>query len=165
MNELYYGAFDTANDYIYDFIDALTEDVSYKLDGKTTGDVYISVDKEKGIINFTINNIYFTYDGHLSITMPTMALLRANPYPLYMMVNLFHQMYRDNSFEAINEDDRFKIARMAEGFLLLRGWFDDPRVEEAELEDIRLEEKMRECDRRENAEFWEEYYEHNPNDI
>ena len=54
---------------------------------------------------------------------------------------------------------------MAESFLLLRGWFDDPRVEEAELEDIRLEEKMRERDRRENEEFWEEYYEHNPNDI
>ena len=165
MNNLYYGAFDTANDNMLDFVDALTSDVKYSLSGRSAGDVNIDVNKEEGTIAFTINNIYFKYDGHLSISMPTMAILRANPYPLYMMVNLFHQMYRDNSFTAINEDDKFKIARMAESFLLLRGWFDDPKVEEAELEDIRFEEKMRARDRQENAEFWEEYYEHNPNDI
>ena len=79
-----------------------------------------------------------------------------------MMVNLFHQMYRDNTFNAIDEEKRSYIARMAEGFLYLRGWFDDPEIEQIENADWERETRIR---NRENNEFWKEYYEANPNDI
>ena len=51
---------------------------------------------------------------------------------------------------------------MAEGFLYLRGWFDDPEIEQIENADWERETRIR---NRENNEFWKEYYEANPNDI
>ena len=162
MNNLYYGAWEEFRFIANDFLDNVKEDIEYTLDGRSAGDVKVEVSKDTKLIKFTINAIRFEYDRRLVIEDNFMTLLRNNPYPLYMMVNLFHQMYRDNTFNAIDEDKRSYIARMAEGFLYLRGWFDDPEIEQIENADWERETRIR---NRENNEFWKEYYEANPNDI
>lgn len=162
MNNLYYGAWEEFRFIANDFLDSVKEDIEYTLDGKSAGDVKVEVVKDTKLIKFTINAIRFEYDRRLVIEDHFMTVLRNNPYPLYMMVNLFHQMYRDNTFKAIDEDNRIHIARMAEGFLYLRGWFDDPEIEQIENADWERETRIR---NRENNEFWKEYYEANPNDI
>lgn len=162
MNNLYYGAWDEFRMITNDFLDNVKEDIEYTLDGKSAGDVKVKVTKDTKLIEFTINNIHFEFNRRLVIKDYFMAMLRNNPYPLYMMVNLFHQMYRDNMFKSIDEENRIHIARMAEGFLYLRGWFDDPEIEQIENADWERETRIR---NRENNEFWKEYYEANPNDI
>nr|DAS44113.1 MAG TPA: hypothetical protein [Caudoviricetes sp.] len=162
MNNLYYGAWEEFRFIVNDFLDSVKEDIEYTLDGRSAGDVKVEVSKDTKLIKFTINAIRFEYDRRLVIEDNFMTVLRNNPYPLYMMVNLFHQMYRDNTFNAIDEDKRSYIARMAEGFLYLRGWFDDPEIEQIENADWERETRIR---NRENNEFWKEYYEANPNDI
>ena len=162
MNNLYYGAWEEFRFIVNDFLDSVKEDIEYTLDGRSAGDVKVEVSKDTKLIKFTINVIRFEYDRRLVIEDNFMTVLRNNPYPLYMMVNLFHQMYRDNTFNAIDEDKRSYIARMAEGFLYLRGWFDDPEIEQIENADWERETRIR---NRENNEFWKEYYEANPNDI
>lgn len=162
MNNLYYGAWDEFKLITNDFLDSVKEDIEYTLDGKSAGDVKVKVTKDTKLIEFTINNIHFEFNRRLVIGDHFMTVLRNNPYPLYMMVNLFHQMYRDNMFKSIDEENRIHIARMAEGFLYLRGWFDDPEIEQIENADWERETRIR---NRENNEFWEEYYEANPNDI
>ena len=162
MNNLYYGAWEEFRFIANDFLDSVKEDIEYTLDGRSAGDVKVKVSKDTKLIKFTINAIRFEYDRRLVIEDNFMTVLRNNPYPLYMMVNLFHQMYRDNTFKAIDEDNRSYIARMAEGFLYLRGWFDDPEIEQIENADWERETRIR---NRENNEFWKEYYEANPNDI
>lgn len=162
MNTLYYGAWEEFRFIVNDFLDSVKEDIEYTLDGRSAGDVKVEVSKDTKLIKFTINAVYFKFDRRLVIEDHLMTVLRNNPYPLYMMVNLFHQMYRDNTFTAIDEDKRSYIARMAEGFLYLRGWFDDPEIEQIENADWERETRIR---NRENNEFWKEYYEANPNDI
>ena len=162
MNNLYYGAWEEFRFIVNDFLDSVKEDIEYTLDGRSAGDVKVEVSKDTKLIKFTINAIRFEYDRRLVIEDNFMTVLRNNPYPLYMMVNLFHQMYRDNTFTAIDEENRRYIARMAEGFLYLRGWFDDPEIEQIENADWERETRIR---NRENNEFWKEYYEANPNDI
>lgn len=162
MNNLYYGAWEEFRFIVNDFLDSVKEDIEYTLDGRSAGDVKVEVSKDTKLIKFTINAIRFEYDRRLVIEDNFMTVLRNNPYPLYMMVNLFHQMYRDNTFDAIDEDKRSYIARMAEGFLYLRGWFNDPEIEQIENADWERETRIR---NRENNEFWKEYYEANPNDI
>lgn len=162
MNNLYYGAWEEFRLITNDFLDSVKEDIEYTLDGRSAGDVKVKVSKDTKLMEFTINAIRFEYDRRLVIEDHFMTVLRNNPYPLYMMVNLFHQMYRDNTFNAIDEDKRSYIARMAEGFLYLRGWFADPEIEQVENADWERETRIR---NRENNEFWKEYYEANPNDI
>lgn len=162
MNNLYYGAWEEFRLITNDFLDSVKEDIEYTLDGRSAGDVKVEVSKDTKLMEFTINAIKFEFDRRLVIDDHFMTVLRNNPYPLYMMVNLFHQMYRDNTFTAIDEDKRSYIARMAEGFLYLRGWFDDPEIEQIENADWERETRIR---NRENNEFWKEYYEANPNDI
>lgn len=162
MNNLYYGAWEEFRFIVNDFLDSVKEDIEYTLDGRSAGDVKVKVSKDTKLMEFTINAVHFKFDRRLVIEDHFMTVLRNNPYPLYMMVNLFHQMYRDNTFTAINEENRNYIARMAEGFLYLRGWFDDPEIEQIENADWERETRIR---NRENNEFWKEYYEANPNDI
>lgn len=162
MNNLYYGAWEEFRLITNDFLDSVKEDIEYTLDGRSAGNVKVKVSKDTKLMEFTINAIKFEFDRRLVIDDHFMTVLRNNPYPLYMMVNLFHQMYRDNTFNAIDEDKRSYIARMAEGFLYLRGWFDDPEIEQIENADWERETRIR---NRENNEFWKEYYEANPNDI
>lgn len=162
MNNLYYGAWEEFRFIANDFLDSVKEDIEYTLDGRSAGDVKVKVSKDTKLMEFTINAIKFEFNRRLVIDDHFMTVLRNNPYPLYMMVNLFHQMYRDNTFTAIDEDNRSYIARMAEGFLYLRGWFDDPEIEQIENADWERETRIR---NRENNEFWKEYYEANPNDI
>ena len=162
MNNLYYGAWEEFRLITNDFLDSIKEDIEYTLDGRSAGDIKVEVSKDTKLIKFTINAIKFEFDRRLVIDDHFMTVLRNNPYPLYMMVNLFHQMYRDNTFKAIDENNRSYIARMAEGFLYLRGWFDDPEIEQIENADWERETRIR---NRENNEFWKEYYEANPNDI
>ena len=162
MNNLYYGAWEEFRFIANDFLDSVKEDIEYTLDGRSAGDVKVKVSKDTKLMEFTINAIKFEFDRRLVIDDHFMTVLRNNPYPLYMMVNLFHQMYRDNTFNAIDEENRIHIARMAEGFLYLRGWFDDPEIEQIENADWERETRIR---NRENNEFWKEYYEANPNDI
>lgn len=54
------------------------------------------------------------------------------------------------------------ILGLISAFILLQGWFIDVRVLDVESQ-LRREENYEH--RRENEEFWEEYYEFNPNDI
>lgn len=162
MNNLYYGAWDEFRLITNDFLDSVKEDIEYTLDGRSAGDVKVKVSKDTKLMEFTINAIRFEYDRRLVIEDHFMTVLRNNPYPLYMMVDLFHQMYRDNTFKAIREEDKEHIARMVEAFLYLRGWFADPEIEQVENADWERETRIR---NRENNEFWEEYYEANPNDI
>lgn len=162
MNNLYYGAWEEFRLITNDFLDSVKEDIEYTLDGRSAGDVKVKVSKDTKLMEFTINAVHFKFDRRLVIEDHFMTVLRNNPYPLYMMVNLFHQMYRDNTFTAIDEDKRSYIARMAEGFLYLRGWFDDPEIEQIENADWERETRIH---NRENNEFWKEYYEANPNDI
>ena len=162
MNNLYYGAWDEFRMIANDFLDSVKEDIEYILDGKSAGDVKVKVTKDTKLIEFTINNIHFEFNRRLVFNDHFMTVLRNNPYPLYMMVDLFHQMYRDNTFKVVDEENRIHIARMAEGFLYLRGWFADPEIEQIENADWERETRIR---NRENNEFWEEYYEANPNDI
>lgn len=162
MNNLYYGAWDEFRIITNDFLDSVKEDIEYTLDGKSAGDVKVKVTKDTKLIEFTINNIHFEFNRRLIFSDHFMTVLRNNPYPLYMMVDLFHQMYRDNTFKVVDEDNRIHIARMAEAFLYLRGWFADPEIEQIENADWERETRIR---NRENNEFWEEYYEANPNDI
>lgn len=162
MNNLYYGAWEEFRLITNDFLDSVKEDIEYTLDGRSAGDVKVKVSKDTKLIEFTINAIRFEYDRRLVIEDHFMTVLRNNPYPLYIMVNLFHQMYRDNTFTAIEEENRIHIARMAEAFLYLRGWFADPEIEQVENADWERETRIR---NRENNEFWKEYYEANPNDI
>ena len=162
MNNLYYGAWDEFKLITNDFLDSVKEDIEYTLDGKSAGDVKVKVTKDTKLIEFTINNIYFEFNRRLIFSDHFMTVLRNNPYSLYMMVDLFHQMYRDNTFKAISEEDRIHIARMVEAFLYLRGWFADPEIEQIENADWERETRIR---NRDNNEFWEEYYEANPNDI
>ena len=162
MNNLYYGAWDEFRLITNDFLDSVKEDIEYTLDGRSAGDVKVKVSKDTKLMEFTINAIRFEYDRRLVIEDHFMTVLRNNPYPLYMMVDLFHQMYRDNTFKAIREEDKEHIVRMAEAFLYLRGWFADPEIEQVENADWERETRIR---NRENNEFWEEYYEANPNDI
>jgi hypothetical protein len=162
MNNLYYGAWEEFRLITNDFLDSVKEDIEYTLYGRSAGDVKVKVSKDTKLMEFTINAIKFEFDRRLVIDDHFMTVLRNNPYPLYMMVNLFHQMYRDNTFNAIDEDKRSYIARMAEGFLYLRGWFADPEIEQIENADWERETRIR---NRENNEFWKEYYEANPNDI
>lgn len=162
MNNLYYGAWEEFRLITNDFLDSVKEDIEYTLDGRSAGDVKVKVSKDTKLMEFTINAIKFEFDRRLVIDDHFMTVLRNNPYPLYMMVNLFHQMYRDNTFNAIDEENRIHIARMAEAFLYLRGWFDDPEIEQIENADWERETRIR---NRENNEFWKEYYEANPNDI
>ena len=162
MNNLYYGAWEEFRFIVNDFLDSVKEDIEYTLDGRSAGDVKVKVTKDTKLIEFTINSIKFEFNRRLVFSDHFMTVLRNNPYPLYMMVNLFHQMYRDNMFKSIDEENRIHIARMAEAFLYLRGWFDDPEIEQIENSDWERETRIR---NRENNEFWEEYYEANPNDI
>ena len=162
MNNLYYGAQEEFRFIANDFLDSVKEDIEYTLDGRSAGDVKVEVVKYTKLIKFTINAIRFEYDRRLVIEDHFMTVLRNNPYPLYMMVDLFHQMYRDNTFKAIREEDKEHIVRMAEASLYLRGWFADPEIEQIENADWERETRIR---NRENNEFWKEYYEANPNDI
>ena len=162
MNNLYYGAWEEFRFIANDFLDSVKEDIEYTLDGRSAGDVKVEVVKYTKLIKFTINAIRFEYDRRLVIEDHFMTVLRNNPYPLYMMVDLFHQMYRDNTFKAIREEDKEHIVRMAEASLYLRGWFADPEIEQIENADWERETRIR---NRENNEFWKEYYEANPNDI
>lgn len=162
MNNLYYGAWDEFKMITNDFLDSVKEDIEYTLDGKSAGDVKVKVTKDTKLIEFTINNIHFEFNRRLVIGDHFMTVLRNNPYPLYMMVDLFHQMYRDNTFKVVDEENKIHIARMVEAFLYLRGWFADPEIEQIENADWERETRIR---NRENNEFWEEYYEANPNDI
>lgn len=162
MNNLYYGAWEEFRFIANDFLDCLMGSIEYSLDGKSAGDVKIIAFNDTKLIKFIINNIHFEFNSRLVFEDRFMAVLRNNPYPLYMMVDLFHQMYRDNTFKAISEENRNHIARMAEAFLYLRGWFADPEIEQIENADWERETRIR---NRENNEFWEEYYEANPNDI
>lgn len=162
MNNLYYGAWDEFKLIANDFLLCLMDSIEYSLDGRSAGDVKIIAFNDTKLIKFIINNIHFEFNSRLVIEDHFMTVLRNNPYPLYMMVDLFHQMYRDNTFKAIREEDKEHIARMAEAFLYLRGWFADPEIEQVENADWERETRIR---NRENNEFWKEYYEANPNDI
>lgn len=54
------------------------------------------------------------------------------------------------------------IQNCVTAFLMLQGWFEDKRISDLEYE---IEESDRRQAARENAEFWDEYYFFNPNDV
>lgn len=162
INNLYFGALEAFEETIRDFLDAAPEiTCSYSLDGDKCGTVKIDIIKSDNTIDFTINDIRFAFTNNRVIFVNAYETFRNHPYILYMMVKLFHQLYHDNNTE-IFKDKKDKVLEVIDAFLLLEGWFEDPRIEQ--VEDAEYEAEGRRI-AQENKEFWDEYEKFNPNDI
>ena len=162
FNTMYFGAFEKFECVIEEFLDAAPEmDCSYSLEGDKYGDVKFDIIRSENKIDFTINDIKFKFIEDRVVFMNAYEAFRNRPYILYMMVKLFHQLYLDNNTELF-KDKKDKVLDVLDAFLLLEGWFEDPRIKEAEDEEYKAE-----ANRiiQENKEFLDEYYESNPNDI
>lgn len=162
FNTMYFGAFEKFEYVIEEFLDAAPEiDCSYHLEGDKYGDVKFDIIRSENKIDFTINDIKFKFiEGRIAF-MNAYEAFRNRPYILYMMVKLFHQLYLDNNTELF-KDKKDKVLDVMDAFLLLEGWFEDPRIEKAEEDEYEAIANER---AQENKEFWDEYEKFNPNDI
>ena len=88
-----------------------------------------------------------------------MDALYERPYILHLVISTFNEMLLHSDVEISNKNC---IQNCVTAFLMLQGWFEDKRISDLEYE---IEESDRRQAARENAEFWEEYYFFNPNDI
>lgn len=159
---MYFGAFEKFECVIEEFLDEAPEiNCSYHLEGDKYGDVKFDIIKSEDKIDFTINDIKFKFIKDRVVFMNAYESFRNHPYILYMMVKLFHQLYLDNN-TIIFKDKKDKVLDVIDAFLLLEGWFEDPRIEEAEEDEYRAESNRI---AQENKEFWDEYEKFNPNDV
>ena len=137
FNTMYFGAFESFQYVLEEFLNAAPEiDCTYSLEGDKYGDVKIDIVKSENKIDFTINAIKFKFIKDRVVFMNAYEAFRSRPYILYMMVKLFHQLYLDNNTE-IFKDKKDKVLDVIDAFLLLEGWFEDPRIEQAENEEYR----------------------------
>lgn len=142
------------------FLDSLVDDIDYKRVSDLHGMVVIKTTKEKHKIAFIVNNVRFDYrDGNLYFGS-FLDALRERPYILHLVVTTLNEMLYRSDVTISNDNS---ILGLISGLLLLHGWFSDVRVEYLESQIIH-EEDVDER-RRAEEEFWEEYYEFNPNDI
>ena len=154
----YVGTFGKFSDCAEMFIDSLSEDISFKRVNEDDGVITINTKKEKHKIAFTVNNVSFDYrDGNLYFNH-YFDVLRDTPCILDLMIVAFNEMLlcRDVKIDMVS------ILGMISAFISLKMWFSDSRIEV--LED-RLQREESEQRARENAEFWEEYFFFNPNDV
>ena len=162
FNTMYFGAFEKFECVIEEFLDAAPEmDCSYSLEGDKYGDVKFDIIRSENKIEFIINDIKFKFVEDHVVFLNSYGTFINHPYILYMMVKLFHQLYLDNNTELFR-DNKDKVLDVVEAFLLLEGWFEDPRIEQAENDEY---ESIANERAQENKEFWDEYYKSNPNDI
>lgn len=155
----YVDTFSTFSIHAEAFLDSLDDDIDYKRVSDLHGMVVIVTNKEKHKISFIVNNVRFDYrDGNLYFGS-FLDALRERPYILQLVVTTLNEMLYRSDVEISNDEC---ILGLISAFILLQGWFIDVRVLDVESQ-LRREENYEH--RRENEEFWEEYYEFNPNDI
>lgn len=154
----YVGTFYKFSDCAEKFLNSLSEDINFKRVNEDDGVITINTKKEKHKIAFTVNNVSFDYrDGNLYFNH-YFDVLRNTPCILDLLVVAFNEMLLCRDVEI----DMISILGMMSAFISLKMWFSDSRIEV--LED-RLEREESEQRARENAEFWEEYFYFNPNDV
>lgn len=155
----YVDTFSTFGIHAEAFLDSLDDDIDYKRVSDLHGMVVIVTNKEKHKISFIVNNIRFDYrDGNLYFGS-FLDALRERPYILQLVVTTLNEILYRSDVKISNDEC---ILGLISAFILLQGWFSDVRVLDVESQ-LRREENYEH--RRENEEFWEEYYEFNPNDI
>lgn len=155
----YVDTFSTFGIHAEAFLDSLDDDIDYKRVSDLHGMVVIVTNKEKHKISFIVNNVRFDYrDGNLYFGS-FLDALRERPYILQLVVTTLNEMLYRSDVKISNDEC---ILGLISAFILLQGWFSDVRVLDVESQ-LRREENYEH--RRENEEFWEEYYEFNPNDI
>lgn len=155
----YVDTFSTFGIHAEAFLDSLDDDIDYKRVSDLHGMVVIVTNKEKHKISFIVNNIRFDYrDGNLYFGS-FLDALRERPYILQLVVTTLNGILYRSDVKISNDEC---ILGLISAFILLQGWFSDVRVLDVESQ-LRREENYEH--RRENEEFWEEYYEFNPNDI
>ena len=155
----YVDTFSTFGIHAEAFLDSLDDDIDYKRVSDLHGMVVIVTNKEKHKISFIVNNIRFDYrDGNLYFGS-FLDALRERPYILQLVVTTLNEMLYRSDVKISNDEC---VLGLISAFILLQGWFSDVRVLDVESQ-LRREENYEH--RRENEEFWEEYYEFNPNDI
>lgn len=155
----YVDTFSIFGKYAEAFLDSLVEDIDYKRVSDLHGMVVIVTKKEKHKISFIVNNVRFDYrDGNLYFGT-FLDALRERPYILQLLVTTLNEMLYRSDVTISNDNC---ILGLMSAFVLLQGWFSDVRILEMESQ-LRRENNYEH--RRENEEFWEEYYEFNPNDI
>jgi len=121
--------------------------------------VVIATNKDRDKISFIVNDVRFDYrDGRLYFN-DYMDALYERSYILHLVIATFNEMLLHSDIEISNKSC---IQNCVTAFLMLQGWFEDKRISDLEYE---IEERDRRQAARENAEFWEEYYFFNPNDI
>lgn len=155
----YVDTFSTFGIHAEAFLDSLDDDIDYKRVSDLHGMVVVVTNKEKHKISFIVNNVRFDYrDGNLYFGS-FLDALRERPYILQLVVTTLNEMLYRSDVEIGNDEC---ILGLISAFILLQCWFSDVRVLDVESQ-LRREENYEH--RRENKEFWEEYYEFNPNDI
>lgn len=156
----YLGAFSNFSLHAEAFLDSLVDDIDYKRVSDLHGMVVIKTNKEKHKIEFIVNNIRFDYRDRNLYFGNFLDALRERPYILHLIVTTLNEMLYRSDVTISNGNS---ILGLISGLLLLHGWFSDARVEDLESQ-LMYEEDIDER-RRAEEEFWEEYYEFNPNDI
>ena len=154
----YVGTFYKFSDCAEKFLNSLSDDIDFKRVNEDDGVIIINTKKEKHKIAFTVNNVIFDYrEGNLYFNH-YFDVLRDTPCILDLMIVAFNEMLlcRDVKIDMVS------ILGMISAFISLKMWFSDSRIEV--LED-KLEREESEQRARENAEFWEEYFFFNPNDV
>lgn len=155
----YVDTFSIFGKYAEAFLDSLVEDIDYKRVSDLHGMVVIVTKKEKHKILFIVNNVRFDYrDGNLYFGT-FLDALRERPYILQLLVTTLNEMLYRSDVTISNDNC---ILGLMSAFVLLQGWFSDVRILEMESQ-LRRENNYEH--RKENKEFWDEYFFYNPNDI
>ena len=154
----YVGTFGRFSKCAEEFLDSLSDDISFKRISDVNGVIIIKTKKGKHKIAFTVNDVSFDYrDGNLYFN-DYFKVLRDTHSILGLLVIAFNEMLLCDDVEV----DRMSTLNMMSAFVSLTMWFNDSRIEVLEDRLYREEGEQR---ARENAEFWEEYYFFNPNDV
>lgn len=155
----YVGTFGLVCSACDDFLQSLEDDIDYKRVSDLHGMVVIATNKDRDKISFIVNDVRFDYrDGRLYFN-DYMDALYERPYILHLVISTFNEMLLHSDVEISNKNC---IQNCVTAFLMLQGWFEDKRISDLEYE---IEERDRRQAARENAEFWDEYYFFNPNDV
>lgn len=155
----YVDTFSIFGKYAEAFLDSLIEDIDYKRVSDLHGMVVIVTKKEKHKISFIVNNVRFDYrDGNLYFGT-FLDALRERPYILQLLVTTLNEMLYRSDVTISNDNC---ILGLMSAFVLLQGWFSDVRILEMESQ-LRRENNYEH--RKENKEFWDEYFFYNPIDI
>jgi len=154
----YVGTFYKFSDCAEKFLNSLSDDIDFKRVNEDDGVIIINTKKEKHKIAFTVNNVSFDYrEGNLYFNH-YFDVLRDTPCILDLLIVTFNEMLVCRDVEI----DMMSILGMVSAFISLKIWFSDSRIE---VLGDRLEREESEQRARENAEFWEEYFFFNPNDV